>query len=146
VAGPVHGVYHFRYAKDGGNYLLLGIVIASAAASARQAYSQLRSIAVRRPNVVVRGSHLYKVEIWAIPTGTGITPDEYVLLGNAQRNNAAGAKEIWIFLILPCATDTRLLATDIFARALNAKGAVIGTKSLSFSGASAVHEALCGKQ
>jgi hypothetical protein len=109
-------------------------------------HPQLRRIEVQRPNIVIRGAYLDKVEVWAVPTGTGITPDEYVPLGNAKRKNAAGSKEIWLFPIPPCATDTRLLATEIFAKGFDAKGTVVGTQSLSYTGASAVHEALCGMQ
>ena len=107
-------------------------------------HPQLRHIEVQRPNVVTRGAYLDKVEVWAVPTGTGITPDEYVLLGNAKRKNAGGSNEIWLFPIPSCATDTRLTATEIFAKGFDAKGTFIGKKSLPYVGASAVHEALCG--
>jgi len=125
--------------------LLLGLAFESIAASATS-HPRLRTIEIRRPNVVIRGAYLHKVEVWAIPRGRGITPDEYVVLGSAQRSNAAGPKEIWLFPIPPCATETRLLATGIFAKAFDKEGTVIGTKSLPYNGASAVHKALCGTQ
>ena len=125
--------------------LLLGLAFESTAASATR-HPQLRTIEVRRPNVVIRGAYLHKVEVWAIPTGTGITPDDYVVLGNAQRRNGPGPKEIWLFPIGPCATETRLLATEIFAKAFDEEGTVVGTKSLPYNGTSAVREALCGTQ
>ncbi len=123
--------------------LLLALGTESIAAP-RAKQPQLRSIKVAQPNIVIRGSYLDKVEVWAVPTGTGITPDEYVLLGTAKRRNAAGSKEIWLFPIPPCATDTRLLATEVFANGFDAKGTLIGKKSLPYAGASAVHDALCG--
>src|ERR1700687_5775850 len=85
--------------------LFLGLGLESVAAPPTK-HPQLRRIEVQRPNVVIRGSHLDKVEVWAIPTGMGITPSEHELLGNAKRKNAAGAKEIWLFPIPPCATET----------------------------------------
>ena len=109
-------------------------------------HPQLRRIQVRRPNIVIRGAYLGKVEVWAVPTGTEITPDEYVLLGNARRKTAAGSKEVWLFPIPSCATDTRLSATEIFVKGLDTKGTVIATKSLPYSGASDVYRALCGVQ
>ncbi len=124
---------------------LLGVGLESIAAPATK-HRQLRSIEVRRPNVVIRGAYLDKVEVWAVPTGTGIAPDEYVLLGNAKRTNPPGSREIWLFPIPPCATDTRLLATEIFAKGFDAKGSPVGNKSLPYAGASAVHDALCGAQ
>jgi len=123
--------------------VLLGLGLQSIAASPTM-HPQLRTIEVRRPNVVIHGAYLHRVEVWAIPTGTEVTPDEYTLLGNAKRSNAAGPKEIWLLPIPPCATDTRLLATEIFAMAFDAKGTLLGTKSLPYNGASAVHETLCG--
>jgi hypothetical protein len=122
--------------------LLLGLGLESNAAPLTR-HPQIHTIEVRRPNVVIRGAYLEKVEVWAIPTGTGITPDEYALLGNAKRSTAKGPREIWLFPIPPCATETRLLATEIFAKAFDAKGTLLGTKSLPYNGASAVYEALC---
>jgi hypothetical protein len=94
----------------------------------------------------VRGAYLDKVEIWTVPTGTGITHGNYVLLGSAERKSGTGPKEVWLFPIPPCATDTRLLATEIFAKAFGPNGAFISKKSLSYVGASAVQDALCGVQ
>ena len=116
------------------------------AAVAAPHHSQLRTVQVRRPNIVISGANLSRVELWAVPTGTGITPDEYVLLGTAKRTNTAGSQEIWVFPIPPCKSDTRLLATEVFAKGFSANGDAIGTKSLPYSGASAVDEALCGAQ
>jgi hypothetical protein len=99
---------------------------------------------VTRPNIVVHGAYLNRVEVWAVPTGTGITPNQYVLLGRATRSNVVGPKETWLLRIPSCATDTRLQATEIFVQAFDGFGVNIGKKSLPFEGASAVHEALCG--
>jgi hypothetical protein len=126
-------------------YLLLTLGLASTAALPTK-HPQLRRIDVELPNIVIRGAYLDKVEVWAIPTGTGIAPSEYVLLGNAKRKNAAGAKEIWLFQIPPCARETRLVATEVFANGFGADGTLIGKKSLPYVGASAVHDALCGAQ
>ncbi len=105
---------------------------------------QLRRVEIRRPNVVIHGAYLDKVEVWAVPTGTGVSPDQYVLLGNAKRRNAEGSNEIWLFPIPSCATDTRLTASEIFAKGFDTKETLIGKKSLPYVGASAVHHALCG--
>ena len=105
---------------------------------------QVRSIDIQRPKIVIRGAYLDKVEVWAVPTGTGITPDEFVLLGNATRRGSAGGKETWLFPIPVCPTDTRLLATEIFVKGFDAKGAFVEKRSLPYVGASAVFRALCG--
>ena len=106
---------------------------------------KLVSIEVARPNIVVQGSFLTRVEIWAVPAGTDIKPEQYVLLGKATRTTAASPKETWLFRIPSC-NDTRILATEIFAKGFDGFGTEIGKKSLPAQGASAVHEALCGAQ
>ena len=95
---------------------------------------QVRSIDIQRPNIVIRGAYLDKVEVWAVPTGTGITPDEFVLLGNATRRGSAGGKETWLFPIPVCPTDTRLLATEIFVKGFDAKGALVEKNPFRMSG------------
>ena len=85
--------------------------------------------AAQRPNIIIRGSYLGKVEVWAVPTGTGITPDEYTLLGHAKRKTAAGRNEEWLFEV-DCGS---LLATRVFVTAFNRKGKNIGAKSLHYT-------------
>src|SRR6266478_6609017 len=100
----------------------------------------IRSTGVKRPNIVVRGENLSKVEVWAVPTGTGITPDEYTLLGTAIRRNAAGQNEVWAFPI-PLGP---LSATAIFAKGFDAGGKLVGTKSLPYQGATQIYFFLWG--
>ena len=102
--------------------------------------SVIRSIGIKRPNIVVRGANLSKVEVWEIPTGTGITPDEYTLLGTANRLNSAGQNEVWVFPI----PSRPLSATDIFVKGFDAEGKSVGTKSLPYLGATQIYDALWG--
>ena len=125
--------------------LLLTAVMAAAAAPQLN-QSELRTVQVKRPRIVIRGAYLSKVEVWAVPTGTGITPKEFMLLGNADRANPAGHNEMWVFRIPSCKTNARLLATEVFVTGFGDKGDVVGSKSLPYTGASELHEALCGKQ
>jgi hypothetical protein len=107
-----------------------------------QKHSELRAIAVKRPNIVVRGSYLGKVEIWAVPTGTAISP-EGGLVGKARRNNAAGEKETWLF---PIVCDSPLIpSTEVFVKAFDVKGNQVGRKSLPYGGAGDIAQALCGE-
>src|SRR6266550_7244715 len=101
----------------------------------------VRSIGVKRPNLVIRGANLSKVEIWAIPTGTGITADEYTLVGTAKRQNA-GKHEVWIFPI----SSVPLSVTHIFAKGFDTQGRIVGTKWLRQQGATAISDALWGDQ
>ena len=116
---------------------LLGLPV-DAASATKQA--QLQSVEAQRPDIVIHGSYLAKIQVWAVPTGTGITPDEYVLIGHARRQTAAGQNERWFFEV-DCGS---LLATQVFVTAFDKKGRPVGTKSLPFTGASEINDALCG--
>ena len=52
----------------------------------------LRSIEVKRPSIVIRGAYLGRVEVWAVPTGTGITPDEYSLVLQCKTKKCGRSK------------------------------------------------------
>ena len=107
-----------------------------------QKHAELRSVTIKRPNIVVSGSYLRKVEIWAVPTGTGMSP-EGGLVGNAKRSNSAGQKEIWLF---PIACESPLIpSTEVFVKAFDAKGNQVGRRSLPYGGASDIAQALCGE-
>jgi hypothetical protein len=124
--------------------VVFGLSLATVSAQTASGRPRLMGVEVTRPNIVVHGAFLSRVEVWAVPTGTGITPSQYVLLGKAVRSNEVGPKETWLFRIPSCASDTRLQATEIFVQGFDGFGVNIGKKSLPFEGASAVHQALCG--
>jgi len=121
-------------------------LVAAAASIAAPATKRalLRSVKIRRPNIFIRGAYLGKVEVWAVPTGTGITPDEYALVGTATRQAAAGQNETWLFPI-DC-TSPLIPSTEVFVKAFDQTGKAVGTKSLPYSGASEISDALCGGQ
>ena len=123
--------------------VVFGLSLATVSAQTVSGRPRLLGVEVTRPNIVVHGAYLNRVEVWAVPTGTGITASQYVLLGKATRTSFAGIREIWQLRIPPC-TDTRLQATEIFVQGFDSFGVNIGKKSLPFEGASAVHQALCG--
>ena len=137
----------FGYYSPVRNPFTIGLLLTAVMAATPQLnHSELRAVQVKRPHIVIRGAYLSKVEVWAIPTGTGITPEEFVLLGNADRANPAGHNEMWVFRIPSCKTDTRLLATEVFVTGFSEKGDVVGSKSLPYRGASELYEALCRKR
>lgn len=100
---------------------------------------QLHQFRIEKPDFVVDGAHLSKVEVWCWPTGTGITKPE--LVGKAIRTTASGKHEKWVLRIPP-----DLLSTEIFATVFDGAGNEIGKKSLPYKGATALYEALYGKK
>lgn len=124
--------------------LLIAVCLSSSTALQEHHRSELRSIAVglKESRISVRGNYLGKVEIWAVPSGTGITPDEFTLLGDAKRRTATGENERWIFPY--SCSDARLTATEIYAKGFSRNGKQIGKKSLPFVGVSSVYDGLCG--
>jgi hypothetical protein len=110
--------------------------------SQQRSESSVYSVEVKWPNIIVKGTHLQRVEVWAVPSGTGITPDEFTLLGNAKRISTSGRHEVWLFPFV--CSDTRLTATEIFVKGFDAHGRMVGKKSLPYVGVSEVHDALCG--
>ena len=123
--------------------LLIPAIRVSAAQTTRE--PTLNRVEVKRPNVVIHGANLSKVELWAMPSGTGITPDMAVVVGSATRSGKAGSKEVWLFSVEPCPLDEKgISATEVFVRAFDRYGKVVATKSLPYQGASEVYEGLCG--
>ena len=105
-------------------------------------HAQLRSVKVARPNITVEGSYLSKVEIWDFPTGTEITKP--ALAGSAKLSNARGKDEVWVF---PIECNSPLVpSTEVFVKAYDSDGKVIGKKSLPYRGATEIANALCGAQ
>ncbi|QEE27263.1 hypothetical protein FTW19_04105 [Terriglobus albidus] len=100
---------------------------------------RLHQFKIEKPNFVVTGTHLSRVEIWSWPTGTGIT--EPTLVGKATLTTAPGKHEKWVLRIPP-----DLLSTEIFATVFDSTGNEIGKKSLPYQGATALYEALYGKK
>jgi len=125
--------------------LLIPAIRVSAAQTTRG--PALNRVEVNRPNVVIHGANLSKVELWAMPSGTGITPDMAVVVGSATRSSKAGSKEVWLFSLEPCSLDEKgISATEVFVKAFDRHGKVVATKSLPYQGASEVYEGLCGNR
>jgi hypothetical protein len=89
---------------------------------------------VNGPVLEVRGTNLAKVEVWYWSTGTGVSKP--TLLGLARRKEQSTT--VWTFPI----PSEPLLAVEVFTKAFDKDGRLLGTKSLPYKGAGAVYEAL----
>lgn len=68
--------------------LLVGLCLQSSKGVADED-QRVSSVELKRPNIVIRGANLSKVQVWALPTGTGMG-DAHLIFGNAARKGAAG--------------------------------------------------------
>ncbi|QGP91306.1 hypothetical protein MGLY_06370 [Neomoorella glycerini] len=98
----------------------------------------ITSFTIAQPDLVVKGQNLARVEIWAIPTGTGITEKDYELLGYAGKKSEDNGQQVWTF---PIPRKT-ILATEIFAKGYDDRGKEVGKVSLPFIGVTRLNEAL----
>lgn len=112
----------------------------NAPAAQPAASGTISAVFIERPYLVAKGTNLAKVEFWAVPTGTNITPDAYQKLGEARWAETTGATQRWQLPI----PQNPLLVTEIFAKGLNETGTVVASSSLPLIGASAIYEALWG--
>jgi|GEM_PF-1333959 len=102
--------------------------------------TRLESVGVENGDFVIRGMDLSTVELWVIPSGTDVTKDEYIRLGNAELESKSSVEEVWTF---PIPTDP-LLITEIFAKGFRYKKE-IGRVSFPVVGATDIYNALWGR-
>jgi hypothetical protein len=95
---------------------------------------------VERPNLVVHGTGLYRVEVYAVPTGTNITEASIQKVGEARFSQFDKKGQVWTLTI----PKDPILATDIYAIGYDALDKPVGTVSLGIIGATDIHEALWG--
>jgi hypothetical protein len=100
---------------------------------------------VARPNFVLDGSGLSRVEIWAVTDDASSTEKvvekEPKLLGSAELHSGVDpVTQIWTLPI----PEEPFFATDIFARGFDQDGDMIGEVSLPYIGASQIHDVLWG--
>jgi len=105
------------------------------------AAAEVTAIAVQKPNIAIDGMQLARVEVWAIPTGTSVTEDQYQLLGEASlASSSPDSTQHWL---LPIPAQP-ILATEVFARGFSQDGKMAGQQSLSQRGATDLYDALWG--
>jgi hypothetical protein len=100
-------------------------------------------VQLKRPNIVIRGANLSKVEIWALPTGT-VMGDEHLVFGSAVRKGSAGSNEVWMLRLPKCSTEEDgCLTAEIVAVGFDTSGREVGRKDLTGLGAIELYKTLC---
>lgn len=98
--------------------------------------AKILEISVVKPNIVVTGQNLSKVQIYFVPTGTEIDLEK-IEGQEAKKISEVSGKQMWVYKY-----STDLLITNIFAKGYDLKGNFVGKIDLSIVGASALAEAL----
>lgn len=96
---------------------------------------------VARPDLVVTSAGLARVEIWAVPTGSGITEADYTKIGDAKLTSTTSLTQIWI-LTIPA---DPISAAVIFAKGFSSDGKATGEFNLPLSGETEIYNVLWGK-
>lgn len=126
--------------------LFAGLCCQSSAVAA-DGGQRVSSVQLKMPDIVIRGAHLSRVEVWALPTGTGLG-DQHLVFGTAERKGAAGAGEIWVLRLPRCAEEIGedYLAAQIVAVGFDSAGAEVGRHELEPSlGAIELYKTLCAR-
>lgn len=98
----------------------------------------ITSLTLEKPNFVIKGRGLAKVEVWAIPTGTNITEAQHVKIGIAELKTPNAKEQAWL---IPIPREP-LLLTEIFAKGFDQEGHLVGKVSLPITGASDIYRDL----
>lgn len=96
------------------------------------------SLILEKPNFLIKGKGLARVEVWAVPTGTEITESSYIKIGIAELKKVDDKEQVWLIPI----PRQPLLLTEIFAKGFDEKGNLVGKVSLPIVGASDIYKEL----
>ncbi|MCU0678922.1 MAG: hypothetical protein MUC28_00550 [Planctomycetes bacterium] len=102
--------------------------------------AELIGFSAVKPNLTATGRELEKIEIWAVPSGTDVTPDNYQMLGTAILAETTAGEQTWQFPI----PAEPILASEIFAQGYDRAGLAIGQVSLPFTGTAEIYNELWG--
>ncbi len=102
----------------------------------------IRSMEVSKPFIAVYGTNLASVEVWAIPTGTGVSQNQYIFLGKASAK--AGTKNQAVQTWLVGIPSAPLSITSIFANGYDEAGHFVGKITLPTQGATNLYTSIWG--
>jgi hypothetical protein len=113
----------------------------SGPAAGQAASTTISSFTVERPNLVVHSSNLARLEVYAVPTGTGVSEADIQKLGDASLENTSDNRmQTWVLPI----PKNPILATDIYVIGYNQGNQAVASMSLGITGATAINDALWG--
>jgi hypothetical protein len=118
-----------------GAYAHDNIIIAAPTES--QPEADMTAFLVAKPNLVVNGTALARVEVWAVPEGDRVTENDHELLGNVSLHaGSPSSTQIWS---MPIPAES-VAAVEIYARSFDGAGRVVGQMSLPYLGVSQIYE------
>lgn len=96
------------------------------------------SLTLEKPNFLIKGRGLSKVEVWAIPSGVNIIEKDYVQIGFAELGFSDTKEQKWL---IPIPREP-MLVSEIFAKGFDVSGNLVGKVSLPIAGASDIYREL----
>lgn len=92
----------------------------------------------KRPNFEIESRGLTRVEIWAVPTGTGITAKDHYRIGIAKKHSEINRLQFWLLAI----PKDPLSVTEIYIKGFDYNNKEVERMSLAATGASEIHQVL----
>lgn len=92
----------------------------------------------KRPNFEIESRGLTRVEVWAVPTGTGIGSKDHHQIGVAKKHSEINRIQYWL---LPIPKE-ELLVTEIYVKGFDYNNKEVERMSLAAFGASEIHQVL----
>lgn len=92
----------------------------------------------KRPNFEIESRGLTRVEVWAVPTGTGITARDHYRIGVAKKHSDINRLQSWLLSI----PKDPLSVTEIYVKGFDYNNKEVERMSLAASGATEIHSVL----
>lgn len=89
----------------------------------------------KRPNFEIESRGLTRVEIWVVPTGTGITTRDHYRIGVPKKHSEINRLQSWLLAI----PKDPLSVTEIYVKGFDYNDNEVERMSLAASGASEIH-------
>lgn len=125
VIGLLFGATHFFKNKDTGEV-----------AEVKKGF--VTGLVAERPHFLITSEGLKEVEVYAVPTGTNVTVDQYLSLGKTSEYTEIDGKQKWT---VPIPVEPMLFA-NIFAVGMDNQGNSSDRFYFALSGASDIYSAL----
>lgn len=104
-------------------------------------FDAVTSFTVEKPNFVIKGRDLSRIDVYGVPTGTNVTETDIKSLGKPVLKSTDAGIQTWTLEI----PKSPMLLTDIYVIGYDKNDKPAGSLSLGITGATVINDALWGK-